>query len=335
MMNRAAAFNTIGEDTGFTVIDAPLPEPGPGEIRFEVAAFGLNQADLLLVAGRHYVGAALPIRLGYEGCGVVDAVGAGVTRWKVDDRVTVIPNVDGPYWTGNRYALACEEFATAWPEHWSAPEAAAFWMQALTPYYVFHDLFPIHPGEWVMVTAATGASGLGAVGMAKLAGARVIATTRSQSKVAALEEHGADVVLSTDQSDFVAAVASATDGAGVRLILDSLCGPYADLLAETLAPRGIMAVHGALGGADNALSLDVIKLVHRGAGVFGYSLINELRDPAKLMRGRDFCLAAVADGRMERPRIDGVFPLDQVAAAYERMRSGAQTGKIVVTMGGA
>ena len=188
--HKIAVFDRFGEKSDFGLTVAPRPEPGPGEVRFKVAAFALNQADLLLTEGRHYVKAALPIRLGYEGCGVVDAVGKDVTQVNVGDRVACVPNVDGPYWTAGEYALASERFVVPWPQGWSAAQAAGLWMQYLTPYFPFAELFPIRPRDWVMITAASGGTGLGSVRVARLLGARVIATTRSPHKRQALYEHG-------------------------------------------------------------------------------------------------------------------------------------------------
>lgn len=326
---RIAVFDQVDGETDFTITTAPIPEPGPGEVRYRVAAFALNQADLLLTQGRHYAKADLPIRLGYEGCGTVDAVGDGVSRFRPGDRVTCIPNIDGPYATGGEYALARESFLTAWPEDWPAEQAASLWMQYLTPYFPFAELFPFQPGEWVMITAATGGTGLGSIAIAKLLGARVIATTRSESKMATLRAHGADVALSTERDDFVAEVMRVTDGQGVRLICDTLCGPYVSMLTETLADKGILFIHGALAG-DNVFSLSALNLVYRRAGIHGYSLINQLREPGAIERACAFILDAIGRGALPAPLIDRIYPLDDVRAAYGRMREGRQTGKIVV-----
>ncbi|MES2496133.1 MAG: zinc-dependent alcohol dehydrogenase family protein [Pseudomonadota bacterium] len=329
---KIAVFDHVGDGTDFTIGSAPVPEPGPNEVRFKVAAFALNQADLLLTKGRHYVEAPLPIRVGYEGCGTVDAVGADITRFRIGDRVTCLPNALGPYWTGGEYAVAQEDFLTDWPDSWSAAEASSLWMQYLTPYFPFAEHFPFRPGSWVMITAASGGTGLGSIAMAKLLGARVIATTRSESKVAMLRSHGADVVLSTGSPDFIVDVMKATDGKGVRLICDTLSGPYVATLTETLADQGIMFIHGALGSDDNMIHVPLLNLVYRRAGLYGYSLINELKDRERLIRARDFVWEAVVAGRLPRPTIDEVFPLNDVRKAYDRMRSGRQTGKIIVSV---
>ncbi|MGD9711637.1 MAG: zinc-dependent alcohol dehydrogenase family protein [Thermomicrobiales bacterium] len=331
MDHAVAIFDKVGDDLDFTVGAASMPEPGPDEVRFKVAAFALNQADLLLTQGRHYVTSDLPIRLGYEGCGTVDAVGVNVTRFKPGDKVSSIPNVDGPYWTGGEYALAKESFLVGWPEGWSAAQATSFLMQYLTPYYPLAERFRFEPGAWVMITAATGGTGLGTIRLAKMLGARIIATTRSEEKISVLRANGADVVLSTDQADFVERVMEATEGNGVDLINDSLCGSYVAMLSETLAFGGIMYIHGGLSG-DNNFTMNVLNLVHRQAGIHGYSLINELRIPGALERGCKFLLDHIAKGDLAPPTIDSVYPLAQVAEAYRRMQSGKQVGKIVVTV---
>jgi NADPH:quinone reductase-like Zn-dependent oxidoreductase len=328
---KIAVFDRFAGESNFGLAVAPRPQPGPDDVRFKVAAFALNQADLLLTQGRHFVKADLPIRIGYEGCGVVDAVGSNVIRVRVGDRIACVPNVDGPYWTAGEYALANERFVVPWPDGWSAEQAAGLWMQYLTPYFPFAELFPVRPGDWVMITAASGGTGLGSIRVAKLLGARVIATTRSAHKIQTLLEHGADRVLSTEQGDFVSAVMQATDGKGVRLIDDTLCGPFVSTLAQTLADQGILFIHGALAG-DNTLSLPVLTLVYKRAGIYGYSMINELRRPGALERARDWVLAAIAKHELPPPRIDMTFPFEEVRAAYDRMRAGKQTGKIIVSV---
>lgn len=331
MDQAVAIFDKVGSGFDFAVGAMAVAQPRPDEVRFKVSAFALNQADLLLTQGRHYVTADLPIRLGYEGCGVVDAVGANVTRFKPGDRVSSVPNVDGPYWTGGEFALAREDFLVAWPEGWSSVQAAGFLMQYLTPYYPMAERFRFAPKAWVMVTAASGGTGLGTIRLAKLLGARVIATTRTEEKAPVLKAHGADVVLSADQPDFTDRVMEVTEGKGVDLINDSLCGPYVAKLSEVLAFGGVMYVHGGLSG-DNNFSMNILNLVHRQAGIHGYSLINELRIPGALERGCKFIADRIAKGELPPPTIDSVFPLEKIADAYRRMQSGKQVGKIVVAV---
>jgi NADPH:quinone reductase-like Zn-dependent oxidoreductase len=323
-------FDRIGDRMGLVFGVARFPDLGEHEVLYKVFAFGLNQADLLLMEGRHYVTSDLPVRIGYEASGEVIEVGRSVSQFKRGDRITCIPNVDGPYSVAGEYALADEAFLTPWPAGFSAIEAAGFWMQYLTAYFPLKELFPVKEGDWVLITAASGGTGLGAIRMAKLFGARVIATSRSASKRDLLLAHGAEEVLPTDASNLAAEVRRITNG-GARLVCDSMGGPFVAQLVDALAERGIIYVHGGLSGS-NQLSFPVLSLVRRGAGLYGFSLINELRSPEAMKRGRDFVLDAVARGALPAPTIDQVFPFSEAESAYARMRSGAQRGKIIVAM---
>lgn len=327
---RVLEFDRVGEGMGLVFRPARFPELGEHEVLYKVFAFGLNQADLLLMAGRHYVASDLPMRIGYEASGEVIEVGRSVSRFKPGDRITCIPNVDGPFSVAGEYARAHEEFLTPWPATFSAVEAAGFWMQYLTAYFPLKELFPVKEGDWVLITAASGGTGLGAIRMATFLGARVIATSRNASKRDLLLAHGAEEVLPTDAPNLAAQVRRITNG-GAQLICDSMGGPFVAQLVEALAARGIIYVHGGLSGS-NQLSLPVLSLVRRGAGLYGFSLINELRSPEALKRGRDFVLDAIARGALPAPTIDQVFPFNETASAYSRMRSGAQRGKIIVAV---
>lgn len=329
-LNHALVFDDLGDRHGLTVREVPLPEPGPGRLRIRTLAFGLNQADLLLMQGRHYVVGELPIRLGYEGCGIVDAIGRGVTGFRVGERVTTLPNVDGPFWMASEYALADAAFTAPWPEDWSPAEATGFWMQYLTAYFPMAELFPVSAGDWVVITAASGGTGLGAIAVAKALGARVIATSRTSAKRQLLLDHGADIVIATEEEPIAQAVLKVTDGAGARLINDTIGGPFVAEYVEALAFGGTIYVHGGLSGS-NEVRFPIVPLVRRRGALHGYSLINELRMADARERGRRFVTEGIATGTLPRPLIDSIFPMEQAADAYARMASGQQRGKIVVS----
>ncbi|GII92547.1 zinc-dependent alcohol dehydrogenase family protein [Sinosporangium siamense] len=332
---RALFYDLLGDTddaaTGLVVREVDVPTPGPDEVLIRVSAYGLNQADILLMNGRHYTSSDFPMRLGYEASGVVEAVGAKVTRFQVGDKVSTIPNVEDAYSCANEFALAREAFTTPWPEGWSAAEATGFWMQYLTAYYPMKELFPLSEGDWVFITAASGGTGLGMIRMAKALGARVIASTRTSEKREFLLKEGADATVATAEENVTEALMAITGGEGVRLVSDGISGGFVAEYVDALAVGGIAFVHGALSGT-NDLAFPVLPLVRRKAGVHGYSLINETRDPVTLQRGIDFVTQGIADGVLGRPVIDSTFPLSEAAAAYDRMKSGVQRGKIVVTM---
>ena len=330
--NQAAVFDVIDAAAQFMVMDVPMPEPGPGEIRIRTAAFALNQSDIATARGVYNFQHQFPARFGLEAAGIVDAIGPSVTRYKVGDRATTLPNLNGPYHASARYILAREEFTAVWPEGWSAEQAASMWVQYLTAYYPF-EKFGIGKNDWLLITAASGGTGVASIRLATMLGARVIATTRSDAKRQTLFDYGAEAVLSTDDAGFDEEVMRLTDGKGLTLITDSFCGPYVERFARLLAMRGNICVYGALSGSVE-FTVNMLTLLQRQAGVHAFSLMNELRDDACRARGITFISDAAMRGALPPPTIDSVYPLAEIAAACDRVESAQQIGKIVVSMEG-
>ena len=336
---RAVLFDRAapGEAPRLRVGEVPEPEPDAGEVRIKVAAHGLNHADLMRMSGRRIVGQE-QWRLGHEGLGfeasgVVDAVGRDVQGISVGDRVSTVPNADGPYHSAAEYALADQRFVTPWPTGWSSGQAAGFWMAYLSAYYPMVELSPVGEGSAVLVTAASGGAGLGAVHLARSRGARVLATTRHAGKRSFLRENGVDRVIDSEAEDVAAVMLEATGGRGVDLVSDGIGGSFASRYVGGLADGGIAYVYGALSGEAD-LFIPLLSLIMRRAGVHGYSLGNVTRDPEALRRGTDHVQEGIRSGRLPRPAIDSTYAFDEVEQAYARMRSGEQRGKIVVSIDG-
>jgi NADPH:quinone reductase-like Zn-dependent oxidoreductase len=326
-MPKALQFDSINGP--LLIRDIEALQPGPGQVSLRVSAFALNQADLLYMRGHHYTFPTFPSRIAYEACGIVDAVGAGVTRFRVGDRVTTIPNVDGPYHVAGEYALADEDFLSAWPKDFPPEEACAFWMQYLTQYFPLKELFPIKAGDWVLVIAGASSAGFGALNLAKSMGARTIATSRTSDKAAVLLRNGADAFVPTLAPDIVSQILEITGGQGVKVASDPIGGTYTQNYMEALADGGSVYIYGALGG-ELALQIPVLTLVRKAAYVHGYSLINHTRSRESLARGREYIIEALSQGALPAPRIDRVFSFDEAVEAYRYMETGQQAGKIVV-----
>lgn len=322
-------FDAVGERHQLVFREVAAAMPAPREVRLKVCAYALNQADLLFMRGRHYAVASLPARIGYEACGIVEAVGAQVTRFRAGDRVSTIPNVDGPYLVAGEFALAHEDFLSVWPDGFSDAQACAFWMQYLTAYFPLKESFAVGAGDWVLITAASSSAGLGALRVAKLLGANTIATSRTQAKRGVLLDSGADAVIATDHEPLAERVLDITAERGVRVVNDTIGGSFVARYVEALAEHAHVYVHGALLG-EMEVKFPILALVRKAASLHGYSLINHTRDSRALARGKRFVTEALASGSLPPPRIDRIFGFDQAIEAYEYMESGAQVGKIVV-----
>jgi NADPH:quinone reductase len=332
MMNpsrhKALLVDRIDDTSRLVIRDLESPEPGTGEVRYRVHAIGLNRADLAYMQGGHYTTTIFPSRICYEAAGVVDAVGAGVAEFKVGDRVSAIPFGDPAYGVGSESAITPARYLAEWPAGFSAAEAAATWMQYCTAYFPFHEIAPVGPADAVLISAASSSAGLGAIQIAKLLGATVIASTRTADKRDLLLRAGADHVVISSAGQLDRQILDCTEGAGVRVIYDAVGGPFMYQYAEAVATDAQIFVYGAVAG-DSTIHAPILPLIRKGAVIRLYSLINVARDVTAIQRARLFISTALRAQRL-RPIVDRVFPFDQAQEAFEYMQSGAQCGKIVL-----
>ena len=321
-------FDRCGGPENLKFRDVPLPPPGPGEVRYAVEAFALNRGDLFWLADTYYNSPALPARIGQEACGIVDAVGAGVTDFEVGDRVCSLVQEEGRYCVNGEFAITPQRYLVEWPRSLSAEEAAAVWSQALTAYYALVELAAVRRDQTVLVTGGSSTSGNGAIQMAKLLGARVLATSRTLDKQDFLRELGADAVIGTDVEDVGESIRSATGGHGADVIFDTVAGSLMPRYLAALAANARIYIVGALEGSME-LSGPIIPLIRAGASITGFSLYNHNRIDAHLARAKAF-IGAALENRQLRPVIDRVIPFEDAVKGYQALREGKQRGKIVV-----
>lgn len=327
-MARVTMVDLVEGKPALSVRDVEPREPGPGEVRYRVHAIGLNRADLLYLDGEHYVPTRYPSRIGLEACGVVDRIGDGVTAFAVGDRVSALPYADPDYAVGGEFAITPAGYLAPWPAQVAAEQACAFWMMYATAYFPFRVHARIGSGDTVLVTAASSSAGLGGLHLAKLMGARVIATTRTGQKMDRLLRQGADHVVATDEESLAERMMAITGGRGVQLAYDPVGGAFIRSYLDGLADQATVFVYGMLGG-DPSIEYPIASVLRRGLSIRPYSAIpaladGRLRDEAKL-----FLTLAFQAGRLA-PVVDRVFPLEEAEAAYDYMRSGRQFGKIVM-----
>jgi NADPH:quinone reductase-like Zn-dependent oxidoreductase len=328
-MPRAVRFYGLGGPEVLRLEEMAPAEPGPGEVRLRVEAFGLNNSELQFRRGDYpLLEAVFPSRLGKEAVGVIEALGPGVTGVETGQRVTTIPCFEmGRYGVYGDSAVVPAHALAPYPEELSAVEAAAIWQQYLTVYGPFVEYALVDKGDVVLVTAASSSVGHAAIQISRLLGARPIATTRSAAKRGALLERGAEHVVVTSEEDLVARAKALTDGRGVDLVFDPVAGPGVVTLAEATAQGGTIVIYGALDRAPAPLPL--ITMLKRGLTVRGYTMWEVLNDPARLDRGKQFVLERVGNGEL-RPHIDRIFQLEEIVEAHRYMESSQQNGKVVV-----
>ena len=177
-MARIARFHSFGGPEVMQIEDIEVGEPGPGEVRIRVGAIGLNRVEIMVRSG-HYGAVNLPSKLGYEAAGVVEALGPGVTRWRVGDRVAALFGLSmEQYGTYGEKTLFPADMLVPVPDGVLLTDAAASWMQYGTAYALI-DVGGIKAGDHVVITAASSSVGLAAIQIANQNGAVPIAVTRT------------------------------------------------------------------------------------------------------------------------------------------------------------
>ncbi|HEX3786307.1 MAG TPA: NADPH:quinone oxidoreductase family protein [Pseudonocardiaceae bacterium] len=324
---RAVWVREFGAEDTLTVADTPDPRPGPGEVLIEVAAAGVNRADLLFRSGRYHSGPALPAVPGSEGAGTVVAVGPGVAEFALGDRVLAWGPLGAP---GFYRELAVVDAGRALPvpADVSLSAAAALPVAWLSAWYCLHRLAEVRAGETVLVYAAASGVGSAAVQIAKDAGARVIAVVGSAEKQSWVRELGADETLDHSFVDVATEVGRLTDGRGAEVALDLVGGD-----AFSTSVRSVGRIGRVVALANVALApstIDTRDFYPKNVTIHGFQITDLMQhgwDPRPDLRS---LLGALAERRFTVP-IDATFPLDQAAEAHRRLASRITRGKIVLT----
>jgi NADPH:quinone reductase-like Zn-dependent oxidoreductase len=328
-MSKAVRFHAYGGPEQLRIEDLDVGEPGAAEVRIRVEAIGLNRAEAMYRAGAYLPALKLPSPIGYEGVGIVEALGSGVRGFSPGDRVCVLPNFRlGEYGLYAEQAVVPARSLIAPPPGLSVVEAASIWMQYFTALAIY-EVGHAAPGDAILIRAASSSVGLAAIQLANWAGADSIAATRTGAKTAALKAQGAKYVIATQESDLVAEVQRITAGKGARIVFDPVGGPEVDALAQAAAEEGIIIIYGGLSG--QATPYPHWPAALKGLSLRGWVASQIWNKPERFARNRDLILRGLAQGRLE-PVIAKTFPLDEIVAAHRYLESNQQVGKIVVTV---
>ncbi len=330
-MPRIVRFHELGQPDVLKLEELPLVAPGEAEVRVKVEAIGLNRAEVVFRKGQYIETPTLPSQLGYEAAGIVDAVGTGVTDFKVGDRVSSIPSfsmVD--YGVYGESAILPVTAVAHYPDKLSAAEGAAIWMQYITAYGALIEYGKMKKDDVVLITAASSSVGLAAIQLTKAIGGLAIATTRGADKKSFLLDAGADHVIVTDEENIAERVMEITSGAGANLTFDPVGGPTLLDLADAAAKGAIIYEYGALSPEPTPFPL--FPALVKGLTIRGYTLFEITQSPELCERAREYVFNLLESGDL-KPIIDEHrFSLDEIVEAHRFMETNKQKGKIVVTV---
>jgi NADPH2:quinone reductase len=302
--------------------ELPLPAPGPGQILVAVKAAGVNLFDTQLRSGLYK--RELPLMLGQEGAGIVEALGPGVADLTPGDRAAWI-FAPGSYGT---HALVSAERAVPLPEAIGFEDAAAVLFQGLTAHYLATSTFPLTAGSRCLVHSAAGGCGILLCQIAKIRGAQVIGAVSTPAKAAIARAAGADHVVVYAEEDFEAAVKRITAGRGVDVVYDAVGLDTYVRSMNVLRPRGMLALYGEASGL--VPPIDPRELLFRKSLYLTRTgLDHYIADRAELRSRTDEIFAWVAAGKLKQT-IFRTYTLEQVADAHRAIESRATTGKLLV-----
>ena len=305
----------------------PVPTPGPGEILVKVAAAGVNRPDVMQRKGLYPPPKGATDIPGLEIAGEVVALGDGVTRWKISDRIMALV-VGGGY---AEYCLAHESHALPVPPGLSMVEAAAIPETFFTVWYNTFERGRLAAGETLLVHGGSSGIGTTAIQLAKAFGARVITTAGTPEKCEACRKLGADVAINYKTEDFVALTKQATGGHGADVVLDMVGGDYINRNYEAAAVEGRIvqiAFQGSSRATVDFLRVMLKRLTHTGSTLRARSVA----DKGTIAHAVEVNVwPLIAAGRV-KPIIDSTFPLARAASAHARMESSQHIGKIVLTL---
>lgn len=298
--------------------------PGPGQLRVGIKAASLNFPDLLIIQNKYQMKPPLPFVPGTEFAGVVEAVGDGVTGFKVGDAVAAFTGTGG----FATEALVPAALALPLPQSFPFEDAAAFICTYATSYHALMDRAALQAGETVLVLGAAGGVGTAAIQIAKAAGARVIAAASSDEKCTRCLELGADAAINYSQTSLRDELKTLTNGRGPDIIYDPVGGDLAEAAFRSIAWRGRYLVVGFAQGSIPSLPLNLALL--KGAslvGVFWGEFAK--REPQQNSQMMLTLARWYAQGKI-KPVLDQVLPMEELPAAFARMSSRQVVGKLVV-----
>lgn len=324
---RALVCREYGPPEQLVIENREDPVPGEGQVLIDVKAAGINFFDALIVAGQYQVKLPPPFVPGGEAAGTVAAVGPGVKRVKVGDRVI------GMSTSGGAFAEKClvgESSCLPLPDSLSYEQGAGFAVTYATSWHAFRQSTQIRPGETVLVLGAAGGVGITAVEIARHMGARVIAAASSDEKLAFAREAGAQEVINYATTPLRQALKDLTGERGVDVVYDPVGGDLAEQAYRSLAWHGRYLVIGFAAGDIPAFPINIALL--KEASVIGVWWGTwAARNPGDSLQNMAELAALVEAGEL-KPRITERYALADFAQAFAVITERRARGKVVLTM---
>jgi NADPH:quinone reductase-like Zn-dependent oxidoreductase len=331
-MTKVARLMEIEGPKALKIVEEEIPTPGPGEVLIKNHTMGLNRAEQMYMNNTYLATPPIPARVGVESAGVIEAVGEGVTDFKVGQEVCVTPNLEmDKYGVIGEHAIVPASVLMEKPANLSWEEASSIWMAYPTAYggLVFSGGLKQDAGQVVLITAASSSVGQPAIQIAKAFGATVIATSRTLEKAGPFKDAGADYVVATSDENWPQKVLEITGGKGYDIAFDPIAGSFTNQLAEAAAEDATIVTYGVLSMEEHN-PLPIFPMLLKRVKMTGFHIIFHMWNiPERWEEVKAHIIPKLKDGTY-KPLIAKTFSLEDVAEAYAFMEAGTQQGKIIL-----
>ena len=323
---RAITIPTPGDASALVIHEVPTPDMAANEVLVQVAASGVNRADLMQRQGFYPPPPGSSAYPGLEVSGTVSVIGADVTGWAVGDQVCALLSGGG---YAEQVAVPATQLLPV-PEGVSLVDAAALPEVVCT---VWSNLFMtanLQVGQTVLIHGGSSGIGTMAIQLARAVGARIAVTAATSDKLEACRTLGAEVLINYREQDFVEVLAQATHGRGADVILDNIGAKYLARNVGALAVNGRLVIIGLQGGVK--AELDISTLLRKCAAVIATSLRGRpLSEKAAIVAAvRENVWPLIETGEV-KPVVHRAFPLAQAADAHRELEAGTNIGKVLLT----
>jgi NADPH2:quinone reductase len=323
MMTNAIRIHATGGPEEMRLESVEVPAPAKGEVLLRQTAIGVNFTDIYNRVGLYKQ--ALPMILGQEAAGVVEAVGEEVTLLKAGDRVAYAGGPVGAY--AERRVYPADRLVPL-PQWIDDRTAASSLLKGLTAEYLLRQTYAVRKGDWILIHAAAGATGGIMCQWARALGAHVIGSVGNPAKIAVAEANGAEQVVVTSEPDWPAKVRDFTDGVGVAAVYDGIGKDTFDDSLRCLRVRGLMVSFGNASGAVPPFG--ILRLNDLGSLFLTRpKLWDYVAERRQLMEAAASLFDVIHRGDV-KPTIARTFPLAEAAEAHRALESRAVTGSIVL-----
>ena len=323
---RAILCEQYGTPDQLVLATLDKPEPGPGQVLIRVRAAALNFFDTLIIQNKYQYQPELPFSPAGEIAGEIEAVGQGVDRGRIGQRVLAYLR-----WGGARdYVVISEDEAITMPEALSFEVAAGLMITYGTTIYALRSRARLEAGETLAVLGGAGGVGLAAVEIGMLMGAKVIACASSEDKLALCAEHGAEMLVNYSETDLKKRLKAVTDGQGVDVVYDPVGGALSEAALRATGWYGRFLVIGFASGDIPKMPLNLVML--KGVDVLGVFWGEAIiRDPDEHADNMARVMDWVASGKL-KPHIHQSYPLEETPRALAAIANREAKGKVVLVL---